>query len=163
LLARWLAGHCGGNQISLIGYSFGARTILGGLHLLGGGQLAGRTLSVPVHPGCHVNVVLWAAAVENGWLSVGGCHECAGRVVRCGMITVNRRDPVLKRYRRSILRARQRALGQTGVRGPLACWLNGGQFCELDVTHIVGPHHDWYRYWQSAAIMGQTAKVLLSQ
>ena len=161
LLARWLADHRCGDQVSLMGYSFGARTILGALHLVGGGQLAGRSLARPAHPCCHFNLVLWAAAAENGWLSPGGCHECASKVVRRGVITVNRRDPVLRRYRRSIIRARQRALGQTGIRGPLACWSDGVQFCELDVTHIVGSHHDWCRYWQSSAIMRQTARVLL--
>jgi hypothetical protein len=147
--------------VTFVGYSFGARLVLGALHLIGGGCLDGCRLPCrpPVRP-C-VNVALWAAATENSWLAPGGCHSCALRVIHCGLITVNRVDPVLRRFRRVILRARERALGQTGVRGSLACCPYYGHLCELNVTPIVGRRHQWDRYCQSSSIIWHTARIAM--
>jgi hypothetical protein len=133
--------------------------ILGALHLVGGGSLEARCLPCPPAVTPCFNIVLWAAATENGWLAPGGCHCRALSVIHRGLITVNRRDPALRRYRRVILSARQRALGFTGIRGPYTCFSHGGSLCELDVTHLVGRRHDFDRYVCSDAIMSHTARM----
>lgn len=163
LLARWLERACPDTRLSLIGYSYGARVIVGALHLLGGGCLEGRGL-----PGgcCHthcLNVVLWAAATENAWLSAGFPHQCALRVVDQMLITVNRHDPVLRRFRRCILRARHRALGLTGTRGALCCCGGCGSIDELDVTCLVGRRHHWRKYVCSPTILWHTALVAIGR
>ena len=44
-LAAWLHGVRPDTKLSLVGHSFGPRIITGALHLLAGGELAGRTLA----------------------------------------------------------------------------------------------------------------------
>ncbi|HYW78439.1 MAG TPA: hypothetical protein VE890_02645, partial [Thermoguttaceae bacterium] len=43
-LADWLSQLASDGPVNLVGYSFGARVVTGALHLLGGGQVAGRSL-----------------------------------------------------------------------------------------------------------------------
>src|SRR6185369_16376268 len=59
--------------VSLVGFSFGARIITGGLHVLAGGSLGGSlTLKEHVHPHRQpVNAVLMAAASHSYWLAEG--------------------------------------------------------------------------------------------
>ncbi len=67
--------------LSLVGYSFGVRIVNGASHLLGGGQLSGRTLSHAVFNGedhpleTRPRVVLMAAASHSHWLRPGNYHE----------------------------------------------------------------------------------------
>jgi hypothetical protein len=160
VLAHWISLLPSDVPVTFVGYSFGARTILGALHLLGGGQLEGRCLpQAGCYPQC-IKVVLWAAAAENTWLSARGSRNCALRVIDRALVTVNHRDPALKRFRRAICMARSRALGHSGLRGPLLCVSHHGCICELDVTRMVGRHHDWKRYACSSTIMSYTASVV---
>ena len=60
----WLLTHLPENQqVSLLGYSFGARIATGAMHLVGGGTLCGRTL--PPHPmtSSNTRVVMLAGAL----------------------------------------------------------------------------------------------------
>ena len=57
-LAQWLAQFRPGVRVSLIGHSFGPRIITGALHLLAGGQLAGRGLPKDT-------VAAWTAGKRN--------------------------------------------------------------------------------------------------
>jgi len=130
--------------VTLVGYSFGARVITGALHLLGGGQLAGRQLCrqgdsqvPPIR-----RAVLVAAAADADWLWPGRRHGLALSQVDRMLITRNGRDPVLKWYPLMYRCGGPRAMGYAG---PAGCGCLE-QIETLNVTGTVGRNHDWARY-----------------
>ena len=58
-------------DVSLIGYSFGARAITGSLHLLGGGMVHGNTLGTVNAATIRPRMILMAAALPRAWLLPG--------------------------------------------------------------------------------------------
>jgi len=86
-------------QISLVGFSFGARIINGGLHILAGGSLGGSlVLSEHVHPHREpMNVVEMAAADHSYWLAEGQHHGLAMTQVN-RMLLINNCDDRAMRY-----------------------------------------------------------------
>jgi len=86
-------------QISLVGFSFGARIINGGLHILAGGSLGGSlVLSEHVHPHREpMNVVEMAAADHSYWLAEGQHHGLAMTQVN-RMLLINNCDDTAMRY-----------------------------------------------------------------
>lgn len=96
LYLAWFLSQCDPNtQLSILGYSFGSRVTTGALHLLGGGELAGRSL--PYAEPRRARVALLAAAVHNYWLQPGACHEYALSQMDRLLLQYNSCDPVLKR------------------------------------------------------------------
>jgi len=99
--AYYLAGFISqldpATPVSIAGHSFGARVTTGALHLLGGGELAGRTLPVGQSP--RVRVALLAAALHNYWLQPDACHGSALSQMDRLLIQYNSCDPYLKLYR----------------------------------------------------------------
>ncbi|WP_153557108.1 hypothetical protein [Roseimaritima sediminicola] len=104
-----------GHRPRLIGYSFGGRIATGGLHALGGGNLAGRSLPPPHIQGAHVSAGLIAPALGEDWLCAHGYHGGATRNLASLTILYNRRDAVLKRY--PFLDPGSQALGYRGPQG----------------------------------------------
>lgn len=159
-LAEFLAGMRSDVQVGLLGYSFGARIITGGLHLLGGGQLAGRT--VPSGNRQVTRVVLWAAALHNHWLLPGRYHGCALPMAQHWLIYVNGCDPVLRQYHRLEKHGNPAALGYTGLAGlytlPPDLW---SRIEQRQVSHIIGKTHDVRPYVYSSVIAGRTRQYLL--
>ena len=102
-------------HVSLLGYSFGARIATGAMHLVGGGELAGRTL--PPHPTLSGNtrVVMMAGALHNSWLRPGGYHELAVTHLDYLLNLYNCCDPVLKRYHRLYKHSHATAIGYAGM------------------------------------------------
>lgn len=103
------------SEVSLLGFSFGARAVTGGLHLAAGGTIPGfqyRSIdrlwqehgvaegsieSVPNAP--RYRVALVAPAVDRSWLAQGGKHS-KGMETVSGLINLyNSRDPILRRFR----------------------------------------------------------------
>ncbi len=160
-LARWIHRHCRDSHFGMVGYSYGARTILGALQLLAGGQLSGRCLP---ESGCgtpHVHVALWAAASQSDWLLNGKPHGRAMDCIESAAIFYNRVDPALKRYSRVLCKANGPALGHVGLTRPHGGPAGYSRICQIDVTKIVGRHHDWNRYCGSCSIMAQTSVTAL--
>lgn len=102
-----VAGYCLGwflaqlpdrQKVSLLSYSFGARIASGGLHLLGGGHLAGRTLAIDSAPEVEVHLVTLAGALNRHWLRPSSCHGLAWEHLDYLLNLFNTCDPVLKRY-----------------------------------------------------------------
>lgn len=158
IFAEWL--DCVGSQtkLNLVGYSYGARIVLGALHLIGGGCIDGQGMCH--RNGCFIpaNVALWAAATENNGLLNRRAFGCATRVIDCGLITLNRKDPVLRRYRRVVYSTWRGALGRTGIRGwGAACVLQG--FEQLDVSQVIGRRHTIKRYLCADCVLDATAAV----
>ena len=102
--------------ISLVGFSFGARIITGGLHILAGGSLGHLALPQRVHPARPpMNVVLLSAALHAHWLGEGQYHGLAMSRVNQMLLVNNCRDPALRLYHLAFKGGRPQALG---LRGP---------------------------------------------
>jgi hypothetical protein len=129
--------------VSLIGYSFGARTITGALHLLAGGRFAGRQLPEGSAPAerTPVRAVLVAAAMNADWLAPGRRNGLAIDRAERILVTRNMADPVL-RYYPMMYRARgPEAMGYVGM----ACrWQLGEDRDKVEVLPVersVGGNH----------------------
>lgn len=148
-------------EVSLVGYSFGARVIAGALHMLGGGEVAGRKLpgpidakSTPIH-----RAVLVAAAMDADWLFEGHRNGLALAQVRRMLVTQNRCDRALKWYPLLYRRGGPHALGHVG---PAGCGrLDNVEL--LDVTCSVGRTHNWARYLAAPGLRRRLASYTFLQ
>ena len=93
-----------GNQsrVSILGFSFGARAVTGGLHFASGGSVPGFS-SPLLYPASNqlssYRVAFVAPAVDRNWIAQGGKHALALDRVD-GLINLyNSRDPILRRFR----------------------------------------------------------------
>jgi hypothetical protein len=134
-------------RISMIGFSFGARIITGGLHVLAGGSLGG-SMKLPerVHVAREpVNVVLIAAALHSNWLGKGQYHGRAMTQVDRMFMLNNCSDLALRYYRLSTpARDRPQALG---LRGPTCIGPDYAAKIQFrDVSRYAGRQHDLFRY-----------------
>ncbi|QDU31833.1 hypothetical protein ETAA8_69930 [Anatilimnocola aggregata] len=144
--------------IGLIGYSYGARIILGSMHLLGGGSFGGR--ATEPSPGQPIRVALWAAAEHNCWPLPGHAHGQALGMADHWFITINGCDPALQRYAMVDKCESPTALGYAGFGGGLPTHL--AERVELiNVSNIVGGSHDMRLYLYAPSIAQPTAKTVL--
>jgi len=155
-LARWL-GQVGPQvPVCMVGYSYGARIITGALHILAGGQVAGRGLpeesSVDRGP---VRAVLVAAAMDSDWLLPDRRNGLALSQLDHLLVLQNCSDPVLKFYPLMYGIGGPEALGRTGP----ACPGRLGDELEkielLDVSCSVGRNHDWDQYICAPGLRGR--------
>jgi hypothetical protein len=135
------------SQISLIGFSFGARIITGGLHVLAGGDLGcglhlenrNNTQRAPV------NVVLIAAAVHAHWLGEGQYHGLAMTQVNRMFLLNNCADLAMRYYWLSTSDgSRPQALGLCGPTCISAEY--AAKIRKRDVSRYAGTEHDLFRY-----------------
>lgn len=159
-LAGWLDRLDPDVPVSLVGHSFGARVVTGALEILGGGQVAGRTLPsdrLPVERG-PVRAVLLAGAFDNDWLLPRRRYGSALSQVERLLVTRNDRDPVLKFYP---LLSRPRGPGAMGYTGP-ACPARLGQEREkIEIVNVecsVGRSHSSQSYLDSGTVISQLAR-----
>ena len=141
--------------VSIAGYSFGARVTTGALHLLGGGELAGRSLP-PGHPP-RVRVALLAAAIHNYWLQPGACHGSALSQMDRLLIQYNSCDFYLKRYGCIEKHAHPNALGYTGM---FVDQPGEVRIDQRDVCGIVGKSHAQINYINSPTLTNQIRETL---
>jgi hypothetical protein len=145
--------------VSMIGYSFGARTITGALQLLGGGKFGGYRLpdlDAPVTR-TPVRAVLVAAAMPNYWLSPGRSNGLAlGQADRV-LVTRNRYDPVLQWYDRMYGRGGPQALGYTGPSSFSRLGEQRERVEVLGVERSVGNNHDWNGYLNASPLRSRLA------
>ncbi len=147
--------------VSLIGYSFGARIIVGALHTLAAGELRDRSMIDHSNPR-YMRVVLIAAAMHNNWLAPGNRLGKALPLIDQTLIVYNSCDPILKHYQLvepGILN-RIQALGYTGLRSPLDPE-TATRVRQLDVSRFVGRTHDELRYIESSTIFGRVRRYVL--
>lgn len=142
--------------VSLIGFSFGARVITAGLHVLGGGSVCnGMGLVERVHPDRPpANTVLIAAAVHSHWLAKGQYHGLAMSQVNQMFLLNNCNDLALRYYHLSATdHSRPRALGRSGptrIDSEYAAKIR-----KRDVSHYAGSEHDLFRYLCAPGSLGQ--------
>ena len=146
-LSWWLTHQCASCRVSMLGYSYGARTILGALHLVGGGTLEGRCLPASCRRCApRIRIAVWAAASQADWLLPGRPHGCALNCLECGAIFYNCKDPVLRGYRCAICSASGPALGLRGLIRPHCGPPCYARIVQYNATRWIGCHHNWDHY-----------------
>ena len=150
-LACLLANLPGPQSVSLIGYSYGARTITGGLHLLAGGTVCGNSLPrTTEHALVRPHAVLVAAAFPNGWISPQGTQGLALTATDHMLSLYNTHDPALKLYRFTEGNGKPIALGFRGI-APRCLGPQADVLRQYNVVESAGCSHDLERYMSAAA------------
>ncbi len=120
VVARLLERLGSQSQVSVLGFSFGARSVTGGLHFASGGTVPGYIppLQYPYEGQLsRYRVALVAPAVDRSWVSESGRHSHALDRVD-GLINLyNSRDPILRRFRFIDRLSRPVAAGFAGFLG----------------------------------------------
>ena len=120
VVARLLERLGSRSQVSVLGFSFGARAVTGGLHFASGGTVPGYAppLQYPYEGQLsRYRVALVAPAVDRSWVSENGRHSHALDRVD-GLINLyNSRDPILRRFRFIDRLSRPVAAGFAGFLG----------------------------------------------
>ncbi len=157
-LARCVARIKPAVPLSLIGYSFGARVITGGLQILDGGQVAGRKLPKRVKKRPEMRAILVAGALDADWLLSGHRNGRALNQLDRLLVTINCGDPVMKYYPLIYGRGGPQALGHAG---PACIDQLGDQRWKVELTrvgHQVGNFHAWERYSTAPNILRRLAR-----
>lgn len=158
-LAEWLDRMAPATPVNLVGHSFGGRVILGAMHLLGGGQLVGRSLAIDDgnRPERSIRAVVAAAAMDNASLLPGRRNELALARLERLLLTCNPCDPVLRWYPLMYRRGGPEALGYTGPACP--AWLGESRerLDTLNVSCGVGKSHGWANYLGSRVFCDRVA------
>ncbi len=139
--------------LTLVGYSYGARVITGGLHILAGGQLSGLGLDEPAADRRPVNVVLIAAALHANWLGPNQYHGLAMSQVDRMLMLNNCQDVAMRYYHFSTKNGHPQALG---LRGPTCISPEDrAKITKRDLSCYDGPRHDLFRYLAAPGVPGQ--------
>ncbi len=161
LLARFLAPIPENRRVGLIGFSYGARIIGGGLHILGGGQLVGRGMESGER--ASLRIVYWAAAVQNDWLLPGNVHYRAMPLGQSWLNIYTNCDSVLWRFDKVDKCDGSPALGYVGLAGGKS-YLPAdlaGRYEDFDVTHLISGEHRSEPYFFQSEIIRRTREEVL--
>ncbi len=148
------------NPLTLVGYSFGARVITGGLHILAGGELNGMGLQETPQPGRRpVNVVLIAAALDANWLGPNQYHGLAMSQVGHMLLLDNCQDVAMRYYHFSSKYGHPQALG---LRGPTCISPEDrAKITKRDLSCYDGSRHDLFRYLAAPGVPGQMWEMVM--
>lgn len=149
-------------QVSIHGFSLGARVVTGGLHLDAGGCLIGRQLSnfpsVPPQSANHATehqyrVSLIAPAIDQSWLQQNNRMGLAMTEVAKLVNLYNSNDPVLRRYFFSDLSSRPLAAGFAGFVGitdprPSSPLAGQDRVFQYDCSRYLRNTHDERSYYR---------------
>ena len=161
-LAQFLDQLPGETHASLGGFSYGARVVTGGLHLLGGGTLAGRQLADHQHPDRRAtSTILLGAAMNNDWLLPGRRHERALSQVDRMVILTNPADGVLHFYPYLWGRGGTEALGVTGIPGAGRLGPDVAKVEQINVRPELHCRHGWQYYTGSPTVMSLVRRELV--
>jgi len=143
-LALWLTRLNPEVRVSLVGHSFGPRIIAGALHLLGGGDVAGRCISEDAvkqwngEKKRRVRAVMLAAAVDAGALLPGQRYGSALSGLEGMLVTRNGCDRALRHYPK-LEGCGTNALGAVGP-----CPVSPDD--PIEVIDVVQQAHNWRAY-----------------
>ena len=162
-LAQFLARIEGDVPVSLIGHSYGAKTVVGALQLTAGMPFAGTTIPKPAKPRqVPMRAMLAAAAVE--WTALAACPGQASPldVVDGVLVTENTCDGILRLYPR-LYRHGPPALGYAGPAGLDSRDPRSARVERIDMSCAIGKHHGWPWYMATSAIQDRWAHYALFQ
>jgi hypothetical protein len=133
--------------LALMGYSYGARTVSGSMHLLAGGSLGTLKLTerqIPERP--PIRVALMAAAFDADWVLPGEMHQQTIQQVDRMVVITNRHDPAMRFFKLSTKNSRADALGLAGVPHVEKLGSAAKRIQCIDVSAEVGRSHIIYDY-----------------
>jgi hypothetical protein len=141
------------HPICIIGHSHGARMAAATLHLLAGGNIDGIACPCGPYQQHRIRAVLAAAAFDHDWLNPSERYDRAVYRPECVLNLRNRHDLALAFYplqRPGAARSLARTGFTTTDRHDLGDW--SGKLMDVDVTGLVGLHHQWANYLDEPAI-----------
>lgn len=138
---NFLAAYSENGPTSIIGYSFGARVVSGGLHLANGGCINGFYLPNNAMPDQTYRIAFLAAAVEHDGVLPGGRYERALAITDRLLLQNNSADQAL-RFFWILNSSRPKALGITGLsHSPPDCCVQ-----QFDWEEAIGKDHSVWQY-----------------
>ncbi len=139
------------SRVSLVGYSFGGRTVAGALQLLAGGRAPGGN-RLPVAKVPTIRCVMLASAAPSTWFAPSAPYGLWPLVCDQMYSIYNTSDPVLKLYR---LTSKQTTIEPMGYRGVPRSLLgdHAGRIVQCNVADSVGHSHAFDRYWRSTQVV----------
>ncbi|MDO4575939.1 MAG: hypothetical protein Q4D98_12080 [Planctomycetia bacterium] len=147
------------SPVGLVGHSFGCRTVLSSLHLLGGGMYAGRPLdSATGKAPSQIRAFLVAAATDRTDLIPGGRFQRALDPAQLIAMTQNRGDTALKLYPEIGLTGRLPEA--MGLVGPATQGLDSESIRKLLMVNVQLPSHAVRRYLEEPMVQ-QTLSLRL--
>ena len=150
-------------DVSLVGYSYGARVASGSMHLLGGGSLGRLKLDHRSHPQQRtIRAAFLAAAFDANWLQPGHFHSRMLSQIDHLIVATNSLDPAMRFYHLSNGRGHVDALGKAGVAQPRSLGPAVRQIEPLDFTSEVGRSHLLVDYLAASQKMQQLWRQLLA-
>jgi hypothetical protein len=148
--------------LALMGYSYGARTVSGSMHLLAGGTLGTLKLAerrTPERP--PIRVALMAAAFDADWVLPGEMHQRAIHQVDRMVVVTNRHDPAMRFFKLSTKNSRADALGLAGVPHVEKLGSAAKRIQCIDVSAEVGRSHIIYDYLSDVPKMNRMWQQVL--
>lgn len=173
LYVAWLLEKLGRHsQVSVLGFSFGARSVTGALHLASGGSIAGfahRSVAPDEGVQSVYRIGLVAPALDRTWLMTNGKHRMALDRVDAMVNLYNSKDPILRRFRFLDGGARPVAAGFAGFVGlsgssdprvtvPLA---GQSKIRQYDCGSVIGTTHSEKSYYGECPYFGTVLDTLL--
>ena len=141
--------------VTLVGFSYGARIITGGLHILAGGNLGRLALQERAHPNrAPVNVVLMATASHAHWLCERQYHGLALSQVNRMLLLNNCRDPAMRFYHLAF-RGRRGCPQALGLRGPTCTPRHERSKIQMQDLSRYGSRHSPFLYLCAPSVPGQ--------
>jgi hypothetical protein len=143
--------------VSLMGYSFGVRPILGAFHLLAGGDYLGLRLPERPIERTAMRAVFVAAAADDTALLTSDASGSTLRSVDRLLVTCNPTDAVLRRYPHL---ERGRGPEAMGFTGPACVGNLGADGAKLEVLNVsceVGRRHDVELYMGAGSLRARLA------
>jgi hypothetical protein len=140
--------------VSLVGFSFGARIVTAGLHILAGGHLGHLQLAEKEHSQrAPFNVVLMGSAVHAHWLGEGQYHGLAMTQVNQMFLVNNCSDPAMRYYHLAFPgRGCPQALG---LRGPTRMSSDQRMKVQMRDVSRYGSQHNLFLYLCAPGVASQ--------
>lgn len=151
-------------NVSVIGYSYGARIASGAMHLLAGGQLGNLKLNTrPAEQQPSFRLALVAAAFDADWIQPGHYHGRAVSQVERLVLVTNHLDPAMRFFHLSNGRGRVDALGKAGMPNPKSLGILTKRIQPINMSHAVGRSHFLTDYLAATSKMRLVWRNLLPE
>ena len=152
LFGAFLAAMPSKNRVSLVGYSYGSRIVLGGLQSLSGESLFGERLSLPeAYEPPPLRVTLIAAATSSGSLNPQATYGNAYPMMDRLLLLNNTADRALKLYKFLDRQRRISPMGR-GIAGRSLLEDEGERVEQFDFAKTIGHKHSLSGYFCSPKI-----------